>query len=60
MPTTHHEPSRGLGHEHDTASEDKGWEDLDTDGNEPGGLALAISGSSDEIGAVGDPVRDLR
>lgn len=48
------EPSRGEGHPDHADEEDDGGDDLDADGNEPGGVGLGLlSCSSDVVAAAG-------
>lgn len=46
-----HEPSRGLGKEHDSNAEDDGGKDLNGDGHKPGSSALRVAGTSNVVGA---------
>lgn len=60
LPALVHEPSRRLGQEHHADGEDNGGDDLDGDGDEPGGFALALSCATDVVGACRQYVSEPR
>lgn len=54
-----HQLTRREGHGRHTEEEDVAGDDLDADGDEPGGVTLVVElSAADEIGTVVDPERD--
>ena len=45
--------------EQHAGGEEEGWEELNADGDEPGGVGLRGAGAAYEVRCVADPVGDL-